>query len=196
MNYSELLEEVRLITNRPDLVDETASAVRAATLKAHLSDYYSRDLYEEGVEFTGSSALQSLDLYKLISNFRTLKYFRRVDDAADTEGTFLQILTPEEIFDPYGVSRTDIAYVAGRILEIRAATPFQYGLLGCYVFPIVTEAGYSSWVADLQPYAIVYEACRKIFAITGQKDKLDIYTSAVAEEYGQLKMLGLTDVGY
>ena len=39
-----LLADVYSLTTRPDLVAESTVAVRKATLKAHLSDYFFRDL--------------------------------------------------------------------------------------------------------------------------------------------------------
>ena len=60
MTFDELVEEVFLITARRDLVAETNSAVKAATLKAHKSDFYSKDIFETGVEFDTFSFRQSL----------------------------------------------------------------------------------------------------------------------------------------
>lgn len=196
MTFEELLEEVYTLTNRPDLVNETKSAVKAATLKAHTSDFYSRDIYETGVSFDESKYIQSLDYYCLICNFRALKYLRRVDSDTDTAGTFIDIITPEEVLDSYGQGKVDVAYVAGRNLEIRSACSFQYALLGAYVLPIVTETGYSSWVAAQFPYAIIYEAARVVFKTIGYDEQSAQFNLLVAEEYSLLKQTALSDVGY
>lgn len=196
MTFDELLAEVYLLTNRPDLIAETKSAVKAATLKAHKTDFYSRDIYETGVQFDTSSHIQSLDYYCLICNFRALKYFRRVDDATDTSGTFIQVITPEEVLDSYGCNRTDIAYVAGRVLEIRSSVDFKYALLGAYVLPIVTEEDYSSWVAAQFPHAIIYEAARVILTLVGSLEEAGGMRVLAAEEYNLLRATALTDVGY
>jgi hypothetical protein len=196
MTLTELIAEVYVLTNRPDLVAETASAIKAATLKAHKTDFYSKDIYETGISFTESSYKQSLDYITLISNFRALKYLRKADNLTDDSGIFFTVLTPEETIDSYGINRTDIAYVAGRVLEIRSSTEFQYGYLGCYVLPIITAAGYSSWVADLSPFAIIYEACRVVFKSIGYDEQSNTFTRLVAEEYELLRMSGLADVGY
>lgn len=196
MTFDELVAEVYLITNRPDLVAQTASAVKAATLKAHTTDYYSKDIYETGIEFTSSSYTQSLDYVTLISNFRTLKYLRRVTDDTDEKGIFLSILTPEETIDSYGNNKTDVAYVAGRVLEIRSAVAFKYALLGAYVLPIVRTGAYSSWVAEQHPYAIIYEACRVMFKSIGYDEQSATFGRLVLEEYQLLRASGLTDVGY
>lgn len=196
MLLSELITEVYNLTNRPDLVTETTSAVKAATLKAHRSDFFSKDIFETGVEFTTTNFRQSLDYITLLSNFRALKYLRRVEDENDDAGTFFEIISPEEVLDSYGIGRTDIAYVAGRVLEIRSSVTFTKMLLGAYVFPPVTDAGYLSWIAEQHPYAIIYEAARIIYKAIGQDDQSAQITQLVAEEYNLLKLSGLSDVGY
>jgi len=44
MSLAQLSTDVIALTKRPDLVAETTLAVKMATLKAHNSDYYPRDL--------------------------------------------------------------------------------------------------------------------------------------------------------
>lgn len=196
MTFDELVDEVYLQTNRPDLVAETKSAVKAATLKAHKSDFYSKDIYETGIEFDSEDYRQSLDYISLFSNFRSIKYLRRVEDENDDIGAFFDIVTPEEVIDNYGINRSDIAYVAGRVLEIRASVAFSKALLGCYVLPIVREAEYLSWVAEQAPYAIIYEAARVVFKSIGYDEQSATFTGLVAEEYMLLKQSAITDVGY
>ena len=196
MTFDELVEEVFLLTDRRDLTAETKSAVKAATLKAHQSDFYSKDIFETGVEFTDKNFRQSLDYVSLLSNFRAFKYFRIVQDQNDDAGTFLEIISPDEILDSYGQGRRNIAYVAGRVLEIRSATEFTKALLGCYVNPIVREGAYISWVAEQFPYAIVYEAVRTLFKTIGYDEQAATYSQLTGEAYSLLKMSGLSDVGY
>lgn len=196
MTFDELLEEVYIKTNRPDLEAETKSAVKAATLKAHRSDYFSKDIYETGVEFNDANYRQALDYATLITNFRAFKYFRRVENATDDNGIPMEILTPEALLDSYGIAKTDIAYVAGRVLELRASVSFKYGLLGVYVLPIVTEDKYSSWIAELYPYAIVYEAARVVFRVIGQLEESNGMAQLMAEEYSELSASNIQDIGY
>lgn len=202
MTFIELVAEVFLLTKRPDLVAQTESAVRAATLKAHQSDFFSKDIFETGVEFDNKSFRQSLDIISFVSNFRALKYLRRVDDTStstdgiDATGPFFDIITVEETLDSYGVNRTDIAYIAGRTIEIRASVSFDKAVLGGYAYPIVTPSEkYSSWIAEQNPFAIIYESCRVIFKTIGYDEESVAYNALVAEAYVLLTMTGLADVG-
>lgn len=196
MTFDELVAEVYILTNRPDLEAVTKSAVKAATLKAHQTDFYSKDIHEQGVEFPTADYIQSLDYINLISNFRAIKYIRRVEDETDDVGQFFAILTPDELLDSYGVNKTNIAYVAGRVLEIRSSVSFSKMLLGAYVLPIITETGYSSWIAEQHPYAIIKEAARVVFKTIGYDEQSATYERLVAEELTLLRMSGLSDVGY
>jgi len=196
MTFDELVQEVYLLTDREDLEALTKSAVKAATLKAHQSDYYSKDIFETGIEFTNCDYRQSLDYISLLSNFRSFKYLRRVQDQNDDAGKFLEIISPDMVLDSYGQGRKDIAYVAGRVLEIRSAVAFDKALLGCYVFPIVRDGAYNSWVAEQFPYAIIYEAVRTLFKTIGYDEQSATFSQLTGEAYQLLKMSGLSDVGY
>jgi hypothetical protein len=196
MTFDELIAEVYTLTNRPDLTAMTSSAVKAATLKAHQSDFYSKDIFETGVEFDTADFRQSLDYISLISNFRSFKYLKRVDSATDDVGAFIKIVAPEEVLDSYNQNRSDIAYVAGRVLEIRSAVSFSKALLGCYVRPIIREGAYNSWVAEQFPFVIVYEAARVIMKVIGQAEDSNGMAQLLAEEFILFKMSALSDVGY
>ena len=196
MTYDELVAEVYNLTNRSDLSAETEAAVRAATLKAHQTDFYSKDIYETGIQFDTAAYRQQVDIITFISNFRALKYLKRVEDETDDVGAFFNVITPEELLDSYGIARTDIGYIAGRSIEIRASVEFSKVLMGAYVLPIVRTGAYASWVADMHPYYIIYEAARVIFKTIGYDEQSAQYNNLVAEELTLLRMSGLTDVGY
>ena len=194
MTFNELLQEVYAITNRPDLIPESKMAIKAATLKAHQSDFYSKDIYEQYVTLGDTAAyLWSLDYISLISNLRAFKYVRKLDPE-DNPGDFITILTPEEILDTYGASKQDIAYVAGRHLEIKSSTEISTCLLAAYVNPIVQEGAYSSWVASLYPYTIVFEAARVLFKTIGYDEQSATYEKLVAEQFQLLKINATSDV--
>ena len=93
-SFAQLMADVMTLTNRPDLSAETELAIRQATLKAHHSDYYPKDLYETGIRFSEPALLQDLEYKQLIPRFRALRYIRKTDVSnADLE--FIEILMLE-----------------------------------------------------------------------------------------------------
>ena len=195
MTLNELIAEVYDLTGRPDLVAMTLSAIKSATLKAHQTDFYSKDIYEIQFSFMAPGYTFSLDYISIISNYRALKYMRKYDIASATAGKFFTVITPEEVLDQFGRELTDVAYVAGRVIEIKSSTEFKTMLLGAYVQPVITTIGYSSWVADLYPYAIIHEAARVVFGSISMHEEKNAQKELVSEWYAELKINALTDVG-
>lgn len=196
MNFTELLNEVYSLTNRPDLTSLSISAIKAATLKMHQTDFYSKDIAELQITL-GSSAkyIYSFDYISAVPNLRALKYVRKLDSTG-APAEFFHVITPEEVVDSYNVVRADVCYVAGRILEIRSSTTFTKMILAAYVSPIVVETSYSSWIADLYPYAIVFEAARIIFKATGFDEQSSAFERLIAEQITLLKISAVSDYAY
>jgi hypothetical protein len=194
-----LVNDVYSLTNRPDLVGETLLAVRNATLKAHNTDYYYKDLFESGISFDFPSSQQSLEYKKLIPRWRALKYIRKcsIDSNGNSTPTgFLEIISPDNVLDSYSINKENVVYVAGVELQIRSREAFQYCLLGCYIHPDVTVDGYTSWIAEEQPAAIVYAAAATIFKTIGYDEQNAAYQTLVADEYAQLKLTNIVANGY
>lgn len=193
---AELCDDVYTITNRPDLVAETQLAVRAATLKIHQSDFYFRDLFETGIQFDSAEYIQQLDIVTIVPNFRSLSYLRQYDSVGGAAGLFFEILSPGQLLDSYGLERVNIAYAAGRVLNIKAASQLQYALLGVYVNPTVTVMGYSSWAADMYPFAIVFEAVRNLFKQIGYDEQASMYEKLAFEQLVLVKSANIEARGY
>jgi hypothetical protein len=193
---TDLVNDVYLLTNRPDLVNQTKQAVRAATHKAHSVEYFYRDIVETGVSFTSPSFTQSLEFKNIWPRYRALRYIRVTDAAASQDGPFLTILSPEATVDSYNINKENIAYVAGDVIQIRTARELQCIFGGAYVWPDTTEATYSSWIADDMPWAIVYEAAAAIFKQIGFDEQSAMYRQLVAEQYAALRVSYTQPVGY
>lgn len=197
-SLTELLADVYTLTNRPDLVGESTLAIRIATLKAHASDYFYKDLFETGVQFGFSVTQQMLEYKTLVPRWRALKYLRTFDYSTPpgTPGKFLEILTPESVTDSYSINKENVCYVAGLEINIRTCPAFQYFLLGCYVYPDVTPIGYSSWVADEMPMCIIFEAAAIVFQAIGFQEKAAYYRVMVTDLYAELKSTNVLAEGY
>lgn len=195
--FAGLCADVYTITNRPDLVAETKLAVRSATLKAHQSDFYPRDIVESGIQFLSSDYIQQFNVYDIFPLYRALKYLRRYDSSGTGRAAeFYEILTTGEVLDSYGNDRTGIAYIAGTIVNIKSFTAFQFAILGCYVNPNVTEAGYSSWIADNHPFLIQFEAARVLFKSIGFDEQSTQFQALAQEQLAELKLSNILSVGY
>lgn len=193
MTFQELVDEVTSITKRPDKVAAIESSVKAATLKAHQSDYYFNDLIEVAVEFDAARYIQTFDPKDVVPRYRQSKYMRIWEgDINGYAKNFLEHIQIEAALDNYGYIKTDVFYMAGAFLQIRGTSPVSKVLFGAYQHPlIVPAASYSSWIANEYPWAIIYEAARVLFLQIGFQEQSASMRSLVQEEF---VILGISNV--
>ena len=196
MNLAELRAEIYTITNRPDLVAQTLTAIRAATLKIHQRDFFYKDLFETGIQFSSAAYLQQIDYRTLIPQWRALKYIRKTDSTGTEQGAFFDIIVPENVLDNYKLNRKDVCYVAGEVIQIRSSTEVEYSMLGCYKNPIITELGYNSWVALDHPYAIIYEAASGVFKMIGDTEQFAAYSDLAGAQLQEVVISNVQANGY
>lgn len=186
---NDVIAEVYTITNRADLVSQTLAAVRAATLKLHQTDFYPKDIAETAIEFVTPSFIQSLSYMDLFPTWRKLNFLRKWDNSGTgAPGEFFELLTPGEILDDYGVQKDDICYIGGPQLEIRSSTEDTYMLVSYWQNPVLTEAGYDSWIARDHKFAVANEAARKIFTSIGLQERAAEIKQEVAEQINLIKI--------
>lgn len=196
MTFDEMVAEVITITKRPDLQTKIESNVKAATLKAHHSDFYYRDLFEIPVQFTNLFPLQSFLPTEVAPQFRKAKYIRLwVGDTSGDVGQFLTPIQIENSVDGYGYIKTNVFYMAGQLLQLRGTCALDKVLFGCYQHPIISPStAYSSWIAVDMPYAIIYEAARVTFKSISFTEQANEYSALVNEQYAELKLSYVDDV--
>lgn len=197
MDFAELQAEVIQNTSRPDRSAETSSAVKAATLKAHQfrGFFFSEDSAVYSIDLGSRAHLHQWDYKTDILRFRALKKkgFTRLENLGDTEGSPIELIDSAEILDAYQRYRTDVAFMAGSVLNIRSAIDFQYANVIAYTLPDVTDLGYSSWIAERHPYAIIWEASRIVAKVIGKDAEAQGFASQAAEEYINLINNNATD---
>lgn len=198
MTLAELIQEVYLLTGRPDRVAETASAIKSATLKAHQSDYYHKDLLEAGVQFPSEEYLQTWDYRNPVPLWRSGKYFRKYDTSQNpaVAGKILTKVVPENVFDAYAIEKQDVWYAAGGFIQLRSGTKEDVYLFGAYLNPDITTATYNSWIALDHPYAIVFDAAATVFKAIGKDEEATTYRNLVAEQIQMLRMSNIDSIGY
>lgn len=194
--FAELVADVKLMTNRPDLDAEIKLAIKAATLKAHQSDFYPKDLWESGLVWNPIAFQQSLDYRLVVPRYRAFKYLRKYDATGSVPGAFFEVITPEQTLDSYGINQENVVYLAGEKLEIRSSTEDTYMLLGCYIHPDLNENAFNSWIALDHPFAIEYEAAAKIFKTTGYDEQASLMTKEVMEQFALLRNSNILAQGY
>lgn len=197
MTYAEILAAVTALTNREDMAAEKETMIQAATLRMHHSDFYARDLSEATINTGSLSYAFSFDAPTTCARFRAMHYLRKYDNVAAVAGDVLEHIDPTHLFDEYKVERNDVWYAAGNNIVIRSSTPLQYMRAGWYQNPIVSPvANYASWVADLVPHAIIFDACSLIFQMLAQQEQSRKFDALVLEQVGILKMHGFDAHGY
>lgn len=174
---------VYTLTNRSDLVAETALAVRQATLRIHRSAFFPRDVIEGLLPLSPAFNFQ-LDIPTYFPRFRAFSYLRPYTQITATPASFLiDWMRPDAIFDEYGVEKTNIGYIAGNNVNIKLgptnATQQQTGnapnwdsfLYGYYQNPVLSpNAAYASWIADEHPGIIVLDAACLVFRMIGYEE--------------------------
>lgn len=203
-------------TARPDLTAETQQAVQSSTLKMHLRGKYFRDIQPAILNFGTASYLNVFDTSTL-TRYRQMIYMRPSDanavittdllwpcptDAtpspqlpplwwgfADSDaGGLIKILDdPADIFDIQGYQKQNIAYQAGTNLYIKTILSLQYMQAAWLTYPDVGTMTYSSWIADLLPYVIVFDAAASVFGSVGQYDIAQQYNSVNPDNPGKVK---------
>ena len=192
--FTALVNDVYTITGRTDLVAETALAVRAATLKLHQSDFYPKDLVESRVQFSAASFFQALEYKTLFPSLRALSYARKYESGA--AGKFLEIVSPTNILDSYGIAKENICYLAGSVIQIRSSTKFSELLLAFYQNPITLPTTYTSWVADLHPFAVITEAAATVFKMIGKDEETAMYRQLSSEQASLVRNSNIGLEGY
>jgi hypothetical protein len=94
-DFASLVNDVYTLTNATWLENETALAVKSATLKMHRSDFYFKDLFEVALEYSSAAYLQTIDYRTLFPRYRSLKYLRKLDSTGQNPTKFFDIITPE-----------------------------------------------------------------------------------------------------
>jgi hypothetical protein len=170
MTHDELLSEIYFTTKRPDLVGQTRSALRTATMFAHRTDNYWRDLVENVL--VPISAAEGVIL--------TQDYMPRMRSIAscypkdgDRRGRELERRDIDDLLDDYNSPRRHWFY--GHSAGIRYNTELLLPTLcvSYYRDPNVNPASYDSWIADIYPDVIIKWAGALVMRSTGHKEEAD-----------------------
>ena len=179
--YDQMVEDVVVLTNRPDLAAEIAIAVRTATLSIHMRAAFPRDVAVQLVKLPNASYVTSLDVQVLLPRIRGVSSLRVCDVNYDPlETPIINIVEMGDIYDPeYKTLRNDVAYLAGTALNIRSSISTYGYLIEYFQVPLLRREQYNSWIAQLAPDAIMYTAAATVLATSGDEDKAAAYNKLV-----------------
>lgn len=172
MNLGELCADVYTLTGRPDLVADTQLAIRHATQKFHLHDFWLRDHEERRLDFSASSQNFQINIPSTFTNWRKFDYIRPYDQTTGTPSNkLIRPIAPSNIFDEFNRQKSDIYYVSGNLMNMRTLNAENGFLIGWYKYPNTMPNNYSSWIADMYSAIIVEEAAGRILQAIGMVDE-------------------------
>lgn len=195
MTYDELFQGVVINTNRPELTQETAQAIKRATLKMHSLDYFQADLTEGRLSVT-PSIQPRIDLQQFGPHLRKFAAISAVNSGV--------VSKPLKKIDPpvFGSQTKESGYfLLGGTLVLQncglvTGIVFQY-----YTLPLVATDSYNSWLALKHPYSIIDEASKTVFASVGNAEKAGFYSGLVGSKVPRpsghiAEILSANPIGY
>jgi len=196
--YVSIRDGVYTISKRPDLVAETAVAIRKATMKLHMADLWKTDLVEVFYTIGSNEGAQGSFRYTLDLTLSTkFKLYRRISSirqyTANQTGYELQLkeLDADRLLDDYNIEDINYWYQAGQQISIRADRSLTQLKIVYFKYPNILPAEYDSWIARQFPDAVIEEAAASVFKSIGKDSEAQRLAQAFNEN---LAMLRITQV--
>jgi len=197
--YAAIVADVYSLTARPDLVAETAIAVRKATMKFHLAETFKNDISIAIVTLPVLSSNGDVSFrYTLdLTNTATYPFYRKVayikEYNAIPTGQEIQFKEKDitSLLDNYQLE--DINYWTQQSMQVslRCNKVLTQLAVGYYRYPDVTPITYTSWIADQYQDAITEEACAAVFKAIGKDSE---YQRLAANFVDNLHLLQMTQI--
>jgi hypothetical protein len=168
--FNELYDLTVDLTKRPELVAITQSAVRTATLRAHHTDFFRRDLQLAPLTYTVQPESYYYDFPNISSSLlrlRTIKNVYSITQVGGHQTEQLEYRESDDLYDRDGNPRRYVYTLIGDTLRCYFDIPT--GLTQVYYFqnPNVTAGSYTSWIADTYPDDLAGWAAAVVMARTG-----------------------------
>lgn len=193
MTLTEILDAVATQTKRPDLEEQILLDVQEATLFCHSFDFFRRDLIEVPLSYQplGLQSGQILLNDSLLPAFRKISYWRKWDPVGLVAGNYLSPCEPDVMLNEYRQKKTDVYYVSGRVVNWISSSVDLAHIIGYWRLPDISRSKYNSWIADVQPFAIINRAASKIFRTIGMQEEGN---AARADASEMLHILQINDI--
>lgn len=177
--FAELYALTVVHTQRPELVALTESAVRTATLRAHHTDFFRKDLKAAALDYTISVSVPFQDFpdvsASLLPRLRSIKdiYGMSVDGLHKVEQ--LEYRETDDLYDADGCARHHTYTLLGDTLRCYFCAPTGKAEVYFFANPVVTSGSYSSWIADEYPDDLAAWAAAIVMSRTGFLDMAASY---------------------
>lgn len=183
--YNAILANVYSLTARPDLGAETALAIRKATMKAHLKDFWADDLTQTlvtlpvlspvgDVSFRYTIDLTDIGLFPLL---RKVAYVKEYNSPLTGQEIQFKQLDPDNLLDNYLLEEINYWTQISRQATLRCNKTLAQVAVGFYRYPNVDITVYDSWIAAQFPDIIVEEATAKVLATIGKDSEAARYAN-------------------
>lgn len=167
--FNELYDLTVELTKRPELVAQTQSAIRTATLRAHHIDFFRRDLQMAQLPYAVQPESYYYDFPTISATLQRLRTIKNVYSVTvqGNQTEQLEYRESDDLFDRDGNPRRYMYTLIGDTLRCYFDLPTS--LMQVYYFqnPNVTAGSYSSWIADTYPDDLAGWAAATVMARTG-----------------------------
>lgn len=168
--FDDILTDVYVLTNRPDLQAESKLGIRVATIKLHSLEFWREDRVEEELLVTTADSEFTVSSAVAVGGFSyTPRPNNIIFKKADSDVIFEEI-NPKQLLDGFGFKKYNVYYQAGN--SYRFLTEDQDTSVFCsyYRQPGATEYAYDSWIATMYQHYIAVEAALFVANSAGDKE--------------------------
>lgn len=165
--YTDVRDIVYTWTTRTDMTAETDAAISNAVRAAHRAAKFWRDLVSLPLTSQPTDQIQQIDLSSVATNIR------RVGRVYPTGNNYLEYKEHalNDLFDADGYPRTNIYWMIGTTMHIRADAPSSDLTIQYYKHPTVSPiASLDSWIAQMYSDYIGLAAAATVLAMVNEPE--------------------------
>ncbi len=181
--YTDLVDAIVSWTNRPELVAEMNTAIAAAINKAHRAGHFPRDLVYVDVD-VAVEQIQTIDY--------TAAPFVRFRHLASVKPYAIEFeydpVSALDLFDVDGYARTNIVYVVGNMINVKANAPANKVTVGYWQRPLVTPVtDINDWIVESHFDLITLWSAASVLSASGEQEIKTRVEALAALHYADLK---------
>ena len=160
-------------TRRPEVSAITQAAIRTATLRAHHTDFFNKDLATSLLSYTPSASAIYYDLPDIsttLPRLRAMQLLQSVDTTYYQPTEELEYREVQDLYDKDNTLRKSMYTLIGDTLRVYPQS--VTGSMSAYFYqnPNVASDTYSSWIANNHADELAMWAAAIVFARTGFAD--------------------------